>query len=107
MQTGFKFAKGKTELLICNRKIPAQIQNIDLHLDGHKIKSVESKKFLGLWFDHRLSWKTHITYLKTECNKTLNLLKTISFSKTKTDTKMLLRIYKSLLLPKLDYGCQA
>ena len=108
-QTGFKFAKGKTELLICNRKIPATIQNFatDLKLDGRKIKNVTEKKFLGLWFDHRMSWKAHITYLKNECSKTLNLLKTLAYSKTKTDTKMLLRIYKSLILPKLDYGCQA
>ena len=108
-QTGFKFAKGKTELLICDRKIPADLRNFgtDLTLNGHKIKSVTEKKFLGLWFDHRMIWKTHITNLKNECSKTLNLLKTLAYSKTKTDTKMLLRIYKSLLLPKLDYGCQA
>ena len=104
-QTGFKFAKGKTELLICDRKIPAAIRKINLTLDGHKVKSVGEKKFLGLWFDHRMLWNTHINYLKNECSKTLNLLKTLAFSKTKTDTKMLLRIYKSLLLPKLDYGC--
>ena len=106
-QTGFKFAKGKSELLICNRKIPAQKQSINLTLDGKRIKSVSEKKFLGLWFDHRLLWKTHVTHLKNECSKSLNLLKTLAFSKTKTDTKMLLRIYKSLILPKIDYGCHA
>ena len=106
-QTGFKFAKGKTELLICNRKIPAEKQNIDLTLDGHKIKSVSEKRFLGLWFDHRMLWDIHITKLKNDCSKALNLLKTLAFSKTKTDTKMLIRIYKTLILPKLDYGCQA
>ena len=106
-RTGFKFAKGKTEILICDRKIPADIRNINLTLNGHKVKSVGEKKFLGLWFDHRMIWNTHITYLKNECSKKLNLLKTLAFSKTKTDTAFLLRIYKSLILPKLDYGCQA
>lgn len=106
-QTGFKFAQGKTELLICNRKIPASIKKIDLTLDGHKIKCVGEKKFLGLWFDHRMLWTTHINYLKDECSRALKLVKTVAFSKRKTDTKILLRIYKTLILPKLDYGCLA
>ena len=64
--TGFKFAKGKSELIIFNRKLPASIQKLDLTLDGHKIKCVGEKKFLGLWFDHRMLWTTHINHLKTE-----------------------------------------
>ena len=106
-QTGFKFAQGKTEILICNRKIPASIQKIDLTLDGHKVKCVGEKKFLGLWFDHRMLWTTHIEHLKNECSRSLKLLKTVALSKTKTDTKILLRIYKTLILPKLDYGSVA
>ena len=109
-QTGFKFSKGKSEILICHRKIPKKIpvENLPkLTLDKHRIKVVNTKKFLGVWFDDRLTWTTHITYLKDECSRALKLLKTLAFSKTKTDTKILLRIYKSMILSKLDYGCQA
>ena len=106
-QTGFKFAKGKSEILICNRKIPKRKPEMELILDNNKLKVVEEKKFLGVWFDDRLTWDNHIKYLKVECSRALNLLKTLAFSRTKTDTKMLLRVYKSMILPKLDYGCLA
>ena len=52
-------------------------------------------------------WTTHIEHLKNDCSRSLKLLKTVALSKTKTDTKILLRIYKTLILPKLDYGSVA
>ena len=106
-QTGFKFAEGKSELLICTRKIPKTTPNLGLFLDNKKLKIVTEKKFLGVWFDWRMTWKTHINNVRSDCMRALKLLKTIAFSKNKTDTKMLLRIYKTMILPKLEYGCLA
>ena len=105
-KTGFKFAKGKSEVLICTRKI-GDLPTIDLKLDGEKLKVVQEKLFLGVWFHWRLSWKTHLEYIKVKCLRAMRVLQTIAYSKSKTDTKMLLRIYKTLILPKLDYGCLA
>ena len=107
-RTGFKFAEGKSEVLICTRKYGSpDPPNINLTLDNKKLKVVKEKKFLGVWFDWRMNWKTQVQYVKDTCTRTLNLLKTLAFSKTKTDTKMLLRIYKTMILPKLEYGCLA
>ena len=106
-KTGFKFAKGKSEIMISNRKGKTNPPKINLTLDNQTLKVVDKKKFLGVWFDNRLLWDTHIKYLKDECMRSLRLLKTIAFSKNKTDSKMLLRIYKVMILPKLEYGCLA
>ena len=106
-RTGFKFAKGKSEILICTRKIPKMLPKIELILDNTKLKTVTEKRFLGVLFDWRMTWEPHINSLKDDCVRSLRLLKTIAFSKSKTDTRMLLRIYKSMILPKLDYGCLA
>ena len=107
-QTGFKFAEGKTEMMICTRKPrhkdPPQLE---LTLDGKKVKIVTEKKFLGVWFDWKMLWHPQIRYVKDKCIRPLRLLKTLAISKTKTDTKMLLRIYKTMVLPKLEYGCLA
>ena len=105
-QTGFKFAEGKSEIFICTRKIGDQ-PKMELTLDNKKLKVITEKKFLGVWFDWRMSWTTHLQYLKDKCIRDLRLLKTLAYSKTKTDTKMLLRIYKTIILPKIDYGCSA
>ena len=103
-QTGFKFAEGKSEVLICTRKI-GEPPKIDLTLDNKKLKIVREKKFLGVWFDSRMTWNPQLKHVKDKCIRALRLLKTLAFSKTKTDTKMLLRIYKTMILPKLEYGC--
>ena len=106
-QTGFKFAEGKSEMLICTRKIIQDPPNINLTLEGKKIKIVKENKFLGVWFDWRMKWETQIKHLKDSCTRSLNLIKTLAYSKTKTDTKILLQIYQTMILPKLEYGCLA
>ena len=106
-QTGFKFAEGKSEILICTRKIPKIVPKLELTLDNKKLKIVTEKKFLGVWFDWRMTWETHIQTVKNDCTRALRLLKTIAFSKYKTDTKMLIRIYKTMILPKIEYGSLA
>merc|ERR1711974_255770 len=100
-----KFAEGKYEILICTRKQIRVPPSLELSLGNKKLKTVTEKKFLSVWFDWRMTWLTHIDAVKNDCIRALKLLKTIAFSKNKTDTKMLLRIYKTLILPKLEYGC--
>ena len=108
-KTGFKFAEGKSEILICTRKICPHNKppNLNLFIDKLKLKVVTEKKFLGVWFDWRMLWNIQLQHLKDKSIRDTGLLKTLAFSKTKTDTKMLLRIYQTMLLPKLDYGCLA
>ena len=74
-QTGFKFAEGKSEILIWTRKIGDPPQ-IDLKLDEKKLKVITEKKFLGIWFDWRMLWKTQIRHVKNKCSRALRLLKT-------------------------------
>lgn len=44
-------------------------------------------------------------YLKTKCQKALNLLKIVSHMDWGADRKTLLRLYRALIRSKLDYGC--
>ena len=69
----------------------------------HK-KFVKEFKFLGLIWDCKLSFKPHITYLRQKCNKTLNLLKVLSNTEWGADKDTLLKLYRSLVRSKLDYG---
>ncbi|GBM31363.1 hypothetical protein AVEN_99588-1 [Araneus ventricosus] len=66
---------------------------------------VSEAKFLGIIFDEKLTFKPHILNLKQKCVKTLNLLKILSNTSWGADFQSLLKIYKSLILSKLDYGC--
>ena len=77
----------------------------ELTLDDVQIEVVPAFKFLGLLFDSKLSFIPHINYLSNKCHKALNLLRVVSSMDSGADRKVLLRLYRSLVRSKLDYGC--
>ena len=50
-----------------------------LHIYGTQIPVVKEAKFLGLIFDHKLSFIPHIKTLKAKCLKALDILSPLSF----------------------------
>ena len=65
-ENGLKFLKEKTKCIhFCNQR--------KLHLE---ILIVEHNKYLGIIFDRKPSIILHIKYLKTKCNKTIQILRT-------------------------------
>ena len=103
-ENGFKFSKTKTKCMhFCqSRKLHL---NPELTLDGVQIEVVPEFKFLGLLFDSKLSFIPHINYLSNKCHKALNLLRVVSSMDWGADRKVLLRLYRTLVRSKLDYGC--
>ena len=102
-ENGFHFSKSKTVCMhFCNKR--KLHPDPTLLLDGTALPVVEETKFLGLIFDNKLSFKPHINYLRNKCLKALNLLKVVSSLDWGADRKVLLRLYRSLVRSKLDYG---
>ena len=60
-----------------------------LTIKNTQIPVVTETKFLGVVFDHKLTFIPHIKYLKLKCQKALNLLRVVS----------------ALIRSKIDYGC--
>ena len=76
-----------------------------LRLDGVEIPVVAQYKFLGVIFDRKLSFIPHINYLKAKCQKALQLLRVVAHTDWGADKSTLLKLYRSLVRSKLDYGC--
>ena len=76
-----------------------------LKLDNDPIQFVKEAKFLGLIWDTKLTFEPHIKYLKARCQKSLNILKVLSRTEWGADQTTLLKLYRSLVRSKLDYGC--
>ena len=75
-------------------------------LNGSAIPVVEETKFLGIIFDRKLSFLPHIQHLKDKCcTKALNLLRVVAHTTWGADQQTLIRLYRSLIRSKLDYGC--
>ena len=101
---GFCFSSGKTGLVIF-RKHRRSIDLLPkLYCQNFPINILTHYKFLGLTFDHKLTWMLHIKNLKTKCINTINVLKYLSHPRLGCNRKLLLQLYKSLIRSQLDYG---
>ena len=102
-ENGFKFSKTKTE---CVHFCQIRHLHLDPHLTihGSPIPVVREAKFLGLLFDNKLSFIPHIEALKAKCLKALYILKVLYSSDWGEDRTVLLKLYRSLIRSKLDYG---
>ena len=102
-ENGFRFSKSKTVCMhFCNKR--KLHPDPTLLLDGTAIPLVTETKFLGLMFDSKLNFKPHIDYLRGKCFKALNLLKVVGSLDWGADRQVCLRLYRSLVRSKLDYG---
>ena len=69
--------------------------------DSTVIEKVYEYKYLGLIIDHKLTWKTHISYLKGKLSQSLGILYKLRHLVSK---KVLITVFHSLFLSHLNYG---
>ncbi|GFO29677.1 retrovirus-related pol polyprotein from type-1 retrotransposable element r1 [Plakobranchus ocellatus] len=74
------------------------------HLDGQPILVKGEAKFLGVIFYQKLSFENHVKYLKNKCLTALNLLRVVGHTDWGADRATLLKLYRTLVRSKLDYG---
>ncbi len=104
-ERGFRFSSTKTVAMhFC--RIRGVHPDPDLFLDGRRISCPQEVKFLGLTLDPRLTWVPHLRRVKGSCGQTLNLLRVLSHTKWGADRRTLLMLHRSLVLSKLEYGCE-
>ncbi|GBN24737.1 putative RNA-directed DNA polymerase from transposon X-element, partial [Araneus ventricosus] len=102
-KNGFIFSPQKTVYMhFCRRR--GLHPDSDFQLNGSPIPIVQETKFLGIIFDTKLTFRSHIKHLKTKCIRTLNIMKVLSSTSWGADKVSLMRIYRSLVRSKLDYG---
>ena len=75
-----------------------------LFLENRVINFKPNSKFLGIILDQKLNWKEHIQKQKSDCVKQLGILRCISRTDWGADRVTMLRLYRSLIRSKLDYG---
>lgn len=101
--SGFLFSPEKCQAIhFCRKRKPHISPN--LTICDNQLIYVDNIKILGLIFDKKLTFKTHISQVKSDCSKRLNLLKVLSGTKWGCDKNSLLLLYRSLIRSKLDYG---
>ncbi|MEW8548123.1 MAG: reverse transcriptase domain-containing protein, partial [Candidatus Thiodiazotropha sp.] len=104
---GFKISTIKTKAIIFTKKRLNISTLSKLTLFNSEIEFSDEITFLGMILDSKLTWGQHIKSLIEKCNKDLNLMRMVSGTTYGADKKVLLNLYKALILSKLDYGAQA
>ena len=103
-ENGFKFSTSKTVCIHFHQQY-GFFPDRNILLGKTPLKVVREAKFLGVIFDTKLTFKNHIQYLKTSCQKALDILRVLGHTDWGADHIVLLRLYRSLVCSKLDYGC--
>ena len=104
-EKGFRFSTSKTVAMHFCRKRGVH-PDPDLYLGDRRLSCVETTRYLGLMFDSRLTWVPHFRSVKAACVKALSLLRVLSHTSWGADRDTLLLLHRSLILPKLEYGCE-
>lgn len=90
-------AKNKIDLSLKYHEITCLLQNCGC-LD---IDIVDNIKYLGLFVDNRLSWKTHVNYVK---NKILKYTRIFYLIRPFCDAELLRKLYFAFINSKIDYA---
>lgn len=101
-KAGFIFSPQKTKCILFSNK--RKLTKSKLFLDTTRLTFVDDISILGLNFDTKLTWKSHIMALKKNAYKSLNVIKTLSHYEWGAEGTILLNVYRSLVRTKLDYG---
>ena len=80
--SGLKVNDGKTEMCLFYRK---DTRPVSISINGHDIVSKSNMNVLGVHFDTKLNWQTHVQTAVTKSNKALQALRIIRKHFTKKE----------------------
>ena len=106
-QWGFIINTDKTVGVTFRPSRARQLSDPNIYLNNTKITLKKQAKFLGLTFDHYLTWAPHVTDLTNRCNRDINVIRATIGTNWGADQNTALQLYKALVRSKLEYGCQA
>ena len=78
----------------------SNISNVDLVINGLEIEQLKTVKFLGVFIDEDIKWKSHVSNILTNVSINVGI---INKMRDYLPQHILLLLYNSLVLPHLNY----
>lgn len=100
---GLQLSAEKSAAMIFTR-YPSVQASAHLQIYNRYIPYVSHFKFLGVVFDRLLTMGRHVKYIKGKCSSRLNLFRCLTSSECGADRVTLLKLYKAVVLPVIEYG---
>ena len=106
LQHGFSFSAAKSNAILFRRSLKrVDLATLpDLHLGTDVLPWVDQVKYLGVILDSKLNLATHVEYMKGRAEKRISILKCVAGKRYGADRTILLRMYKALVRPILEYA---
>ena len=90
----------KTKLMIFRPRQKALPISRQIILENNVLEQVENTKFLGVYIDQHLDWKTHVNFIAANISKSVGLLYKAKYY---LPSKSLLTLYYALIYHYLTY----
>lgn len=103
-ENGFKLSTEKT-VAVCFSRKRGLLPEPSLYLWGVSFPVRPEHKFLGVVFDKKLIFGSHVKSFRLQSQKKLNLMRVLSHNSWGADRVSLMRIYRVIVHIMLDYGC--
>ena len=97
-QTNTKCKKSK---YILYRPPQKKLNKISLNIENKIVNETDQCKYLGVIMDKHMSWKPHITYVKSKLSKAIGI---ISKLRHNTPKHLVKSIYSAFFQPHIDYN---
>jgi hypothetical protein len=100
-------APHKSEVILLTHCFSHLETDVQIQIKGVKIPLKDTVNYLGLHLDRKLLFSIHLLGAVNKCHDRHNLLRCLSFLQNRRFPKIILGLYKSLMLPIMSYGCVA
>ena len=94
---------GKTEIILFRPKGKNITKNLNFRISGQKINPIKQTKYLGIYLDEHLTWKSQINQIKSKLSRSCSLVAKLRYY-VKTD--LLKTDYFAIFDSILRYGIQ-
>ena len=100
---GLRFSAEKSAAVVFSRQTNTS-PSVTLRIYNNVIPFQSHFKFLGVVLDRNLSMGKHVQHIKTKCSSRLNLFRCMTSSDCSADRATLLKLYKAIVRPVIEYG---
>ena len=90
----------KTKLMIFGPRQKTLPVTMQIVLENNVLEQVDNTKFLGVYIDQHLDWKTHVNFIAAKISKSVGLLYKAKYY---LPSKSLLTLYYALIYPHLTF----
>lgn len=102
---GFTIAPHKSKLIhICRDRTRHRMDTPPVTIRGQVVRQVKSTKIIGVTLDRRYNFKQHLRDLKESVKPRCNMIKLIGGRYKGANRRTMLRVFNSLVLPKLLFA---